>query len=109
MFKASARLDRKEFAEYFAVGKRFNSPHFNLIYTPYDKTKVSVVAGKKVAKGAVDRNRLRRRAYAVLFRTCPSLPTGIYIVIYKSGALQVDRKELAEELGTLLARTANPR
>ncbi len=66
MLKKSHRLNRVEFAHLLTYGRRVSGTGFSLLYTTGNKeAKFSVVVGKKTAKKAVERNRLRRRVYAV--------------------------------------------
>jgi ribonuclease P protein component len=72
---------------------------------------VAVVVGKKVYKGAVDRNTLRRRVYAAL-RTALDAQgsvTGIYIVISKPTAKNLTQSMVEPEVATLLATVTKSR
>jgi len=110
MISATRRLPRADFAKYFKAGQRYQSPHFTLVINiTSSPTKAAVVVSKKVAKSAVDRNRLRRRAYGVIATHPVFLGTGVYILIYKAGALASPRLSLAAELTLLLANSGKPR
>lgn len=110
MLPVTRRLPRSLFTSYFTTGKRSHSPVFTLIHTPTTSPfRAAVVVSKKVAKRAVDRNRLRRRAYSVVAKMFPPTTTGVYIVLYKPGALKHSRLALAAELGDLLARSGKAR
>ena len=93
MFKKGNKLTRAEFSEYFKKGKRDNSNHLTIITHPLDKTKVSVVVGKKVAKSAAKRNVIKRRIYASLrdIYDKESL-SGTMIVIVKPSFNSLPRK-----------------
>lgn len=67
MLKKKERLTRKEFDRSFSIGKRIHGPNIQLIYAQSPSFHCSVVVGKKVYKKAVDRNRLRRRIYALVY------------------------------------------
>lgn len=111
MFKKSERLNRPRFTEYFKIGRRFHTDNFTLIYTPAPVRAVAVVVGKKVHKGAVERNTLRRRIYAVV-RTCfetDMITCGIYIIISKPGAKSLTQSAVVSEIATLLATISKPR
>ena len=104
------RIPRHLFPTYFASGKRFHSTHFTIIATNTKDFKVSTVVSKKVAKSAVDRNRLRRRAYGVMERQYQQEQlAGTYIILYKPGALRSQRLVLQNELETLLAQIKKAR
>jgi ribonuclease P protein component len=111
MFKKSERLNRTKFTEYFKIGRRFHSDNFTLVYSPAPFRAVAVVVGKKVHKGAVDRNTLRRRVYAAIRSVCENeqITTGIYIVISKPAAKNIKRSMVAPEITSLLATTKKPR
>ncbi len=110
MVTSTNRLPRAAFPAFFASGRRLHSPHFTLVVTNHKTCMVSVVVSKKVAKTAVDRNRLRRRAYGVVERLlkASSLP-GVVIILYKAGSLKVPRLTLQAELEGLLAQIQKPR
>ncbi len=105
MLKKKERLTRKEFDRSFSVGKRINSPSLQLIYTQSDDFHGSVVVGKKVAKKAVDRNRLRRRIYGNLYTFAQSrnLPLTL-ILITRPSFSALTRKAAAEEVRQLLLK-----
>ena len=105
MLGKSERVSRTTFSTYFRSGRRFQSPHVTLIYTPAPTSKGAVVVPKKVARRAVVRNRLRRRlahtlTESAVFTTHP----GVYIIIAKAGAPQCPRRELRAELTELLTQ-----
>lgn len=111
MFKKSNRINRTEFAEYFKVGRRFHVGNFTLIYSPAPTLGVSVVVGKKVFKEAVDRNKLRRRVYAVtrIHFSTNLLDSGVFIIISKPTAKKLERKNIKLEIESLLALTPKSR
>lgn len=98
---------------FLSSGKRYHSPSLTVTFTPNPTLRAAAVVGKKVAKQAVDRNRIRRRLYATLLRslsdtTSPS-PTGVYILVAKPGALAVPRLALQAEQMNLLAQIGKSR
>lgn len=108
MLKKRERLTRAAFSRSFAIGKRYHSPSVQLIVAPGDSFHGSVVVGKKVYKKAVDRNRLRRRLYGVLYQWSkkPSLPKATYIVITKPVGTSFSSKTHCTDLHDLLGRMA---
>ncbi len=66
MLAKHQRVPRPEFTQTFARGVRRHTPLFTLVVEPGHTNKAAVVVSKKVAKKAHDRNRIRRRLYAVL-------------------------------------------
>lgn len=110
MVATQNRISRAHFPTYFASGKRFHSEHFTVVYTKATDFRVSVVVSKKVAKNAVDRNRLRRRAYGVVERFGKDHTIGgVYIILYKPGALKATRVALQSQLEALLAQIEKAR
>jgi len=98
---------------FLSSGKRYHSPSLTITYTPGLALRAAAVVGKKVAKEAVDRNRIRRRLYATLLRatteTVSLCPPGTYIIVAKPGALKVPRLALQTEQTTLLAQIGKSR
>ncbi len=105
MLQKKARLDRKAFDHHFKVGKRLHSTLFQAIVSESRESHGSAVVGKKVAKRAVDRNKLRRRMYGVLYPYLKSeTKPQTVILIAKKGVLEIPRKQYAQELRQLLER-----
>ena len=108
VFKKTARLSRTEFMKFLSAGKRYHSPELTITFTPGTSIKAAAVVGKKVAKQAVDRNRIRRRLYATLLRAINDevtlCPVGTYIMVAKPGALTVPRLALQTQQLNLLAQ-----
>ena len=108
MFKKTERLNRTAFAKYFKIGRRYHTDDFTLIYSPAPVRAVAVVVGKKVFKGAVDRNTLRRRVYAVA-RLALHDKTGVYVIIVKPSAKNLKQPAIVPAITTLLATTVKAR
>jgi ribonuclease P protein component len=104
MLAKKERLNRTEFDDCFKAGQRRHGTVLTIITLPRPSFKASVVVGKKVAKKAHDRNRLRRRVYGVLenFRSYPGWcvivvkPT--LCTLTKSEQLTAVRGEIAQGL-----------
>lgn len=107
MFKKTERLNRTAFTQYFKIGKRLHTDYFTLVYSPAPLQAVAVVVGKKVYKGAVERNTLRRRVYAAIRNTGNT--SGIYLVIAKPAAKDLVQPEIAHAVTTLLAMVPKAR
>jgi ribonuclease P protein component len=80
MLRKTQRLRTAGFNEVFKVGRRFHTPHFQIIALKSADFHASVVVGKKVYKTAVARNRLRRQVYGALYRVHQVTPL-LYTVI----------------------------
>ncbi|OGG85576.1 ribonuclease P protein component [Candidatus Kaiserbacteria bacterium RIFOXYB1_FULL_46_14] len=103
MLKKKERLTKKEFDRFFSSGRRFHSPLFTLIYNKEEAFHGAVVVGKKVFKRAVDRNRLRRRLYNILYRLSREVGlNGVYIILTKPTAGKASFDELKAELQKLI-------
>ncbi len=107
MLKKSHRLTQKEFAHFWTAGQRYQSEYFTIVASFADACKVAVVAGKKVAKTATERNRIRRQVYGVIEEILPIQDSKIIsiIVIKKPYILLPDgekRKALRAELARIL-------
>lgn len=70
-------------------------------------TRVAVVVSKKVAKTAVERNRIRRRIYEVVRENLEALPKKCdYIfVVYDKGVGKMSFSELTRLLGELVTES----
>ena len=103
MLKKKERLTKKEFDRFFSLGRRYHSPALSLIYSPAPDFHAAVVVGKKVYKKAVDRNRLRRQLYNIIYRTSQEKNLkGVYIVLTKAPATTIGFGELKTTLENLL-------
>lgn len=105
MLPKTKRLTKRAFDTYFRSGKRYHSPHLQLIYTPAPDFHGAVVVGKKVFKQAVKRNAMRRRLYGVLYRYSKQTgATGVFIIIAKPAAKNCPRRSLLSETHELLQK-----
>jgi len=91
-------------------GKRQNTSHLRLYWQqrttnndPTLKSRSTVVVGKKVAKGAVTRNRIKRRTRAALKSI--QIPHNIDLVIFPTDkVLTLPFKVLCEELEATIGK-----
>ena len=79
MLPKKARLTSAEVREILKNGRSVRFGTLSAKYVPAATAKAAVVVSTKVAKAAVERNKLRRAAYLVL-RT--SLPKGVCAVFF---------------------------
>ena len=103
MLAKRQRLSRLEFDTYFKAGKRFHSPIATLIVSPHTSFHGAVVVSKKVSKKAVDRNTLRRRAYAQLYQVAQKKRTGVYVLILKPAIRSLSRTKQHSAIAELIA------
>lgn len=106
MLSKKERLTRALFDRSFSIGKRYHCPSVQLIVNHSDTFHGSVVVGKKVYKKAVDRNRLRRRLYAVLYQWNKERKStgGTFILIAKPAIVKLHKAEYIADLRQLLAK-----
>jgi len=102
----ASRLSRKEFNQVFRLGRRSNLLVATLIINPSPSPKLSVVVGKKVARLAHTRNRIRRQAYHQLFPTLKAKKLAV-IVLLKSGAKALNKQDFKVGLDELGRRIVN--
>jgi ribonuclease P protein component len=106
MVPRNQRLNRTAFSEVFTRGRRRHSPYLSLVYMASPSFRCAVVVSKKVAKKAHERNRLRRRLYALL-RTLHEerALVGSFIILTKSPIAKLARRQfsvvLREEIALL--------
>jgi len=98
-------LTRKE--EIFEKGKRVGSPLLFLFFEKRDdsKTKIALVAGKKIDKRAVVRNRIKRLMAEGIREYWGGLRGGYNMVLVARGAiLKKELVEIKNEIGRLLGK-----
>ena len=67
MLSSTHRLRSSEVEEVFLKGRRLGTPLLSFVsLSPVDRAAFAVVVTKKVARSAVDRNKIRRRVYSIL-------------------------------------------
>ncbi|MCB9810739.1 MAG: ribonuclease P protein component [Candidatus Nomurabacteria bacterium] len=97
MLKKTSRLNSASFNTLLAQGRRLHNMYSTVIYAPATSFACVVVVGKKIFKKAHDRNRLRRRVYAVISRlVADKKPTGAYIVLIKPNIKELTKNEVIE-------------
>jgi ribonuclease P protein component len=79
MLAKHTRLTAAEVREILKSGRSARSGSLSAKYKVISPAKAAVVVSSKVAKSAVSRNRLRRKAYAILKE---ALPKGVQSVFF---------------------------
>lgn len=102
MLKKKQRLSRSEFTNLLKRGKRLHGDHFSLLYTPAEETKCGLVVSKKIAKKAVERNKLRRKIYAVFGENLTVLPHLHCVLLTRPAITTLSHEELKREIETLI-------
>ena len=103
MLAKKERLNRVQFNTAFSSGKRLHVAYMQVIVSPSPSFHGSIVVPKKVYKRAVDRNKLRRQLYAVLYeysKSCQLHKTVIVVVkpAIKGVSFKVFKPELLKAL-----------
>jgi len=83
--------------------KRIYSPNFEVIQKAGNRLKLGVVITKKVAKKAVDRNRIKRMIHEALKEQIVNLSSPIVIIV-KSNLAQQKMPEIKNELENQLKK-----
>src|SRR4026208_2030615 len=99
------RADRKAIEKIFKTGKFLTSPSltFKFIRDNSPAPRISFIVPKTVAKGAVQRNLLRRRGYVALGKYMGQLPGNIIgAFIFKKSTTLV--KDLENEIKNILSK-----
>ncbi len=110
MLKKKQRLTAHQFDRFFSAGRRHHFPLLTLIWSDHETFHGAAVAGKKVSKKAVGRNKLRRRLYSILYRLSREKDLrGVYIVIAKPAAARAPFPDLKKDLTEAVSRTLNPK
>lgn len=83
MLSKKNRISRKGFPTPSLRGFRLYSPLFSIVvYTTGTNPRVAIVVSKKIAKIAVQRNKIRRRMYDALQPYLSRLAAPVTIVVY---------------------------
>lgn len=100
MLPRSLRINTSLFKEIMEKGRFSNGKFFLFRFVKKEgKTRFSVAVSKKVAKNAVDRNKIRRRVYSLLRKFVDTTKSDYKIVIsVKSGIDKADNELLYKEL-----------
>ncbi len=97
------RLARTDFSVLLKSGRRVNTQHFSLLYSP-NVSGLAVVVSKKVIKTAVGRHKIKRRVQSILNTITASYG---YVIFARKGVSTLSFFEIQEELGTLLIHITN--
>lgn len=104
MIPRKNRIDKKLFPEFMKKAKTFSSENMYLKVAyncPKDKAFAFVVS-LKVSKGAVERNRLKRRARAITRSLFQNIPAGVCAAVFFKPAIMGKKyAEIKDELLSL--------
>ncbi len=99
MLPQNRRLSGKQIKnEIFKKHKKVNSKYYSLVITEGEKnepTRFAVVISAKVAKKAVNRNRIKRRLFNIIRGQLPDIKSGLKIIILTKIIINIaSQKEL---------------
>lgn len=100
MLSKKNRINTALFEEIRSTGKRVKSPYFSIIYKESEIPQYGVVVSKKKLPHAVDRNKQRRKMFAVL-EDFLHYPIQAVIFLDKE-SFSLSQEELAQELKKIL-------
>jgi len=105
MLRSRDRLRSKEVEEVFKKGHRIVAPFFSFIFlTSIDRMAFAVTVTKKVAKNAVDRNKIRRRVYEALSKIKNYQAIVHAVFLPKKEARNISFDVLEKEIKNILIR-----
>lgn len=91
----------------FRKGKIFSSPFFSAKVLPIfsGKTKFLFIVSLKVSKKSTERNKIKRRARAIVSKNIPAIREGYAVFIFfKKEALRLSFENLEKEIFFLLSQ-----
>ncbi len=100
MLPRARRVPTSFFTKNRERGRRGASSSFSYTYfsTSTTPSRFGVVLPKRVAHTAVERNKIKRRVYAILYKLLPTLPKNGILLIYPTKmALNISLEELVAE------------
>lgn len=103
MLKKESKLSSPDLLKLKKEGKRVYSTLFSVTFRPAENSRFAVTIPKKVYKNAVDRNRAKRKVFAVLPSLSPKI-TADYEIFIKSQINGIKNEEIAEDLKKLLCQ-----
>ncbi len=105
MLPKQKRITKDSFKSILLKGALYHADYFTLRTIPSEKEGFAVSVSKKVAKGAVDRNRIRRRAYSVIRSLLHQIKSNsMSILSAKSNAKDISFGSTREDIEKLLKK-----
>jgi ribonuclease P protein component len=108
MLPRSKRLSVPLFANVLANGKIVHSPLFTArILKTAGYTRFSVAISKKIAKTAVERNKLRRRSYSAIGLLSSKIKDSFHVILLaKSPLIKALQKDIVTDLDSLFVKSS---
>lgn len=107
MLARKHRINKELFTEIIKAGKSFSSDNLSLKIRqiPTDCSAFTFVVSSKVAKKAVERNKLKRRARHIIRKMLAEIKKGLGIIIFfKPGSEKFNFQELEEAIKTIFKK-----
>ena len=107
MIPKKSRINREDFEKMMKMGRLCNGGLFSLRFLKNTgkSTHFSVVVSKKVAKTAVSRNKIRRRAYSLLRKAFKNSENPYFLALFaKKGVEKATFSEVEGEVLVLLEK-----
>lgn len=102
MLPKKKRVTKEIFQTIMEKGNIIPGSFFVFRYIKQDQPQYAFVAPKKIAKGAVERNSLRRAGYNIL--RLYNLKTNAGIFFYKKEALSVDNDKIRKDIEFIIKK-----
>lgn len=107
MLARKHRINKELFTEIIKAGKSVSSDNLSLKIQPIpaDCSAFAFVVSSRIAKKAVERNKLKRRARHIVKKMMPEIKKGLGIIIFfKKGSEKTTFKELERELRAIFQK-----
>ncbi len=104
MLPKKHRINKKTFEEILKKGKNFSSDclYIKMLPIPEKHSIFAFVVSSKVARKAVDRNKIKRRARHIIKKMLPKIEKGLGVIIFlKKGAEKMTFSELEKEINDI--------
>lgn len=98
MLPKNCRLSLKQPEIFKKAYKVIENPFFRVYLLKTDESRGAVVVPKKQVLKSSDRNLIKRRIAAIIYKLLPALKSTSIIILAKRKSLEVDQFRLAEEL-----------
>jgi len=106
MLPKKHRINRKLFKEVAKKGKSFSYPYFSVKIAPNgeNQSRFTFVVSSKVAKRAVDRNKIKRRARNIVAKNLNKIKNPINaIIFFKKGVEKLTFAELQKQINDIFS------
>jgi len=106
MLSRSQRLSVEQFDCVMKKGRLFHSTLFTLrLLCDQNEVGIAAVAPKKMAKTAVERNRIRRKIYEAVRPMCIRIRKCHMILLAKPGVSVAKQKDISEDIGRVFVKS----